>query len=97
MVKRKISIKKINKFTKIAMNFVQEYLKTKNFIVQHSRHRKDDESSETKFNPPEHKKRNCRTLAYETLKHFAMVKKFLRLHLRKKFSTVFHKLNTKSG
>ena len=29
------------------MNLVQEQLKTNNFIVQHSRNRKDDDSSET--------------------------------------------------
>ena len=50
-------------------------------IVQHSRPRKDNESSETKIYPERNKKSRIQT--YETLKHFEnkMVKKILRPHL----------------
>ena len=56
------------------------------FIVQHSRHRKDNESSETKIqHPDQNKKGKSRIQTYETVKHFAKNgQKFLRTAFTKK-------------
>ena len=65
------------------------------FIVQHSRHRKDNKSSDTKIYPPEENKKigKSRIHKHETLKHFAKNgQKTFKTAFMKKFQLFFQKL-----
>ena len=67
------------------------------FIVQHSRHRKDNESSEKKIHPPEQNKKNKKQNSnIRKIGTFCKkkVKKLLRQHLRI-ILTDFQELNAK--